>query len=203
MAARRAPFGARPAGRCSPFGFYRERTGVARKCISARKPNCERTRTWACPLCCPLLGDLPGNAVPLLPSLVEGAGLCHQWGSVRAREEEVWAIQEHSMSASPCGEALIFLGRLLKESTLILSRQGAGGEGGQAESTVMLLVHLISDACFPKPQGSKYLSTREGSREKALRSCTTPAPPSEVTTSQFSHLKSGDKATHLQAELGV
>lgn len=38
-------------------------------------------------------------------------------GSVPAREEEGWAIQEHVMSASQCGEHLVFLGRLLKEST--------------------------------------------------------------------------------------
>lgn len=64
----------------------------------------------------------------------------------------------------------------------------------QAESTAMLLtlgnlVHLIS--------------SREGFRKKALRSCTIPAPPLEVTKSRFSPLKNGDNDTYLRSELGV
>lgn len=59
------------------------------------------------------------------------------------------------MSASPCGEDLIFWGRLLKEGN---SNQHCRDKGGVvlAESTITLLslgkrVHRTPDACSPKP----------------------------------------------------
>lgn len=171
MAAYRSPFVARPAGGRSPLAS-RART----RAIESALPHPSRTASEREPgvvlsLLLPSLRSA-GKCSPT-PSLASGGRGFMSLEGISAGEGEVWAIQEYITSTSPCGEDLIFLGRLLKESKLVLSRQGRGGSGRKhCHAVVPWKAHI--QCLFPETTGNQ--SSREDSREKVLRSCKNPRP---------------------------